>query len=51
MGLDETNLNEITQSQKWEHGTYSLIYGFYTRAKDHKPKPQNERGTRTLGGF
>ena len=28
MELEETILNEVTQSQKEEQGMYSLIYGF-----------------------
>ena len=28
MELEETLLNEVTQSQKEEHGMYSLIYRF-----------------------
>ena len=50
MELEETILNEVTQSQKEEQGMYSLM-DFRPRAKDHQPIIHTARGTRIQGVF
>ena len=51
MKLEETILNEVMQSQKEEHGMYSLIMDFRHRAKDHQPIIYTARGNRIQRGF
>ena len=51
MEPEETILNEVTQSQKEEHGITCSYMEFRPRAMDHQPIIHTARGTRIQSGF
>ena len=50
MEIEETNLNKVTQSQKWNRVCTHSHMDFRPRAKDHQPIIHTTRGTKIQGG-